>query len=101
MMRRAILANAIRWIVVVVMLAGLGGCAHGLVYDEARDKQAQEAKRAAGELKVGDTVRALEKGYAEVTALEIDNARTVADALREKELVQEIVDNTKEVVELS
>ena len=91
MMRRAILTNAIGWIVGVVMLAGLGGCAcprraRSVVYDEARDKQAQEAKRAAGELKIGDTVRALEKGYAEVTALEIDNARTVADALREKEL---------------
>jgi hypothetical protein len=82
----ATVAHTSRWIVGIAMLAGLGGCAHSLVYHEARDKQAQAAKRAAGELKVGDTVRALEKSHADVTALEIDNARTVADALREKEL---------------
>ena len=77
-----------RTLVGAILITILAGCAHSLVYDEARDKQAQEAKRAATELKMADTVRALEKGYAEVAKLEVESARSFAETLRNKELAR-------------
>lgn len=66
----------------------LGGCAHSLVYNEARDKQGQEAKRASSELKIAETVRRLEIGYAEVAELEVESAKSLAETLRRKELAR-------------
>jgi hypothetical protein len=75
-------------LIAAIITTTLGGCAHSLVYDEARDKQAQEAKRASGELKMADTVRQLEKGYAEVAKLEVESAKLLAEMLRNKELAR-------------
>lgn len=75
-----------RTLVGAIAIATLAGCAHSLVFNEARDKQGQEAKRASTELKMVDTVRALEKGYAEVAKLELESARSLAETLRNKEL---------------
>ncbi|HVO89821.1 MAG TPA: hypothetical protein VMV45_14865 [Casimicrobiaceae bacterium] len=72
----------------VLIAASLAGCAHSLVYDEARDKQAQEAKRAAGELKIADAIRALQKGHAEVAVLEVGNAKAAATVLRDKQVAR-------------
>lgn len=70
----------------VALVSALAGCAHSLVYSESRDKQGQEAKRAAGELKLGEVVKQLERGYSEVAKLELESARSLAETLREKEL---------------
>ena len=71
----------------VAVVAALGGCAHSLVYNEARDKQGQEAKRAATEVKMADKVRALEKTHAEVAKLEEQSATSLAQMLRDRELL--------------
>lgn len=75
-------------LIAAIIITTLGGCAHSLVYNEARDKQGQEAKRASGELKLDDTVRQLEKGYAEVAKLEVESAKSLAEMLRNKELAR-------------
>ena len=72
----------------IIALCCLGGCAQSLVYNEMRDKQAQEAKRAAGELKMAEKVRLLEARYSEVAGIEIESARSLAETLRNKELAR-------------
>lgn len=64
----------------------LGGCSHVLVYDERRDKQGQDAKKAVAEARISDTVGALEKSLAEVTDLEEARARDRATYLFDSEL---------------
>src|SRR5258708_32803626 len=75
---RAIPMNPSALLFTTLVIATLGGCAHIVVYDEARDKQAQEAKRAASELKTAATVRTLEKGYTDATALEVESATSMS-----------------------
>src|SRR6478609_4705816 len=57
----------------VVWLAS--GCAHNVIYDENRDKQGQEVKKAVSEARLADSVASLEKGFNEVAAREEANAR--------------------------
>src|SRR4051794_14521268 len=71
----------------VILLAGaFGGCAHSLVYDENRDRQATEAKKAAAELKLADSVSVLEKSISDLSALEEARAKDRSQLLFELEL---------------
>jgi len=64
----------------------LGGCSHVLVYDERRDKQGQDAKKAVAEAHISATVDAMEKSFTEVADLEEARARDRAAYLFDSEL---------------
>lgn len=61
-------------------------CTHVLIHDERRDKQGQETKKLVAEARLGDTVAALEKSFAEVAAMEETRARERATYLFDAEL---------------
>jgi hypothetical protein len=69
-----------------LLACAVGGCAHSLVYDENRDRQAKEAKNAAEELKLAGALTSLEKSVSELAALEEARARDRAQLLFELEL---------------
>jgi hypothetical protein len=64
----------------------IGGCSHSPIYDENRDKQAAQAKKAAEDLKLGDSLAALEKTIADLAALEENRAKERAQLLFDGEL---------------
>jgi hypothetical protein len=64
----------------------LTGCAHSLVYDENRDKQAQETQKAVTEAHVAPAVATLENTFASVATREEDGAREYEAYLFDLEL---------------
>lgn len=62
------------------------GCAHNLLYDENRDKQGQELKKAATEARLVSTIVSMEKAFADVAAREEENAREQAASVFDNEL---------------
>jgi len=62
------------------------GCAHSVLYDENRDKQGQEAKKAVGEARLSDAIASLDKTFAEVAAREETSARERATDQFDREL---------------
>jgi hypothetical protein len=53
----------------------VSGCAHSPLYDENRDKKAQETQQAVTDAHVAGVVASLEKSFADVAAREEQNAR--------------------------
>ena len=73
----------------VVALLGacfVSACAHNVLYDDNRDKQAQEAKKAVADAKVAGAIAALEKTFTELAAREEDRARDRATHLFDLEI---------------
>lgn len=68
--RRALTLLAVTWLA--------SGCAHNVLYDENRDKQGQEVKKAVAEARLADAVTALEKTFNELAAREEANAKSRA-----------------------
>ncbi|QSI75348.1 hypothetical protein [Niveibacterium microcysteis] len=69
-----------------VAVTSLAGCATPLFYDENRDKQGQDLKKAVAEAKVADTVGGLEKSFSDMAGLEETRARDRAAYLFDREL---------------
>jgi hypothetical protein len=76
--RRAGMLVAVLWLA--------AGCAHNIVYDENRDKQAQALKKTVAEAHLAGTVNALEKTFAELAAREEARALDRAGYLFDLEL---------------
>jgi hypothetical protein len=66
----------------------ISGCAHSLLYDENRDKQAQAAQKAATEAHVADAVTSLEKAFADVAAREEAFIRDREAAFFDREVIR-------------
>lgn len=76
--RRAVLLTGVLWLA--------AGCAHNVVFDERRDKQAQDLKKTVTEAHVAGTVAALAKTSAEVAAREEVRASDRASFLFDLEM---------------
>lgn len=81
--RSATLLNACSIACLALLLCG---CSHSLVYDESRDKQAQQAQQAVTQAHVSDAVNAMEKAFADVAAREESSAREYETYLFDLEL---------------
>lgn len=80
----------IRVIAQIVVATGwmlmAGGCTHVLLYNEGRDKQAQDTNKAVTAAHIADTVAGMEKSFADVAAREEASARDQETYLFDQEL---------------
>lgn len=63
-----------RAVILAVSALLLSGCAHSLLYDESRDKQAHEAVKAVEAVRLRGAVESLEKAFADLAAREETSA---------------------------
>jgi hypothetical protein len=84
--RRPAWRGALRAVALLGVPLLIAGCTHVLLHDERRDKQGQETKKLVAEARIGDTVAALAKSFAEVAELEEARARERAAYLFDAQL---------------
>src|SRR5262245_33272427 len=77
-----------RSLLYVICAMALCGCTHSLVYDKNRDKQGQEAVKAATEAHLADTVDSLHKVFADMAQREETAARDRQAQLFEWEVMR-------------
>ena len=73
---------------IVLVAVASSGCAHSYVHNAERDKQGQEAVKATSELKLAETVSAIDKKFEGLLGLELDAAKTRFTNIREHEIRQ-------------
>lgn len=81
------LRTAMRKIVFGVLTSLVfSGCGQSLLYDATRDKMGQAAVKSAADLKLSDTITAVEDKFAGLLALEIEAVRARSARIREEEI---------------
>ena len=75
-----------RAVTLLGVMSLLSACAHNVLYDENRDKQGQEAKKAVAEARLAGAIVSLEKTFAELAAREEASVRDRASYLFDLEL---------------